>query len=57
MEKFRFAIMGAGGIAVTFCDAVKRLEGYEVAAVASKSLDRAKKFAKKKRREKRLWKL
>ena len=56
MEKFRFAIMGAGGIAVTFCDAVKRLEGCEVAAVASKSLDRAKKFAEK-RREKRLWKL
>lgn len=47
MEKFRFAIMGAGGIAVTFCDAVKRLEGCEVAAVASKSLDRAKKFAEK----------
>ena len=32
---FRFGIMGAGGIAAKFCDAVRRLEGAEVAAVAS----------------------
>lgn len=44
---FRFAIMGAGGIAEKFCDAVNRLENMEVIAVASKSLDRASRFAKK----------
>ena len=38
---FRFGIMGAGGIAAKFCDAVRRLEGAEVAAVASKSVERA----------------
>ncbi len=39
--------MGAGGISNKFCDAVSRLEGCEVAAVASKSLERAEAFAKK----------
>lgn len=42
---FRFAIMGAGKIAGNFCDAVSRLKDCEVAAVSSKSLDRAEKFA------------
>ena len=44
MESFRFGIMGAGGIAHKFCDAARRV-GCEVAAVASKSLERAKEFA------------
>lgn len=43
---FRFGIMGAGGIAAKFCDAVKRLDDAEVAAVASKSEERAKRFAR-----------
>lgn len=45
MGKFRFAIMGAGKIAVKFCDAVERLEDCEVTAVASKSAERAERFA------------
>ena len=44
---FRFAIMGAGGIAEKFCDAVNRLENMEVIAVASKSIERAEQFAQK----------
>ena len=47
MEKFRFAIMGAGAIAVKFCEAVQLLDGCEVCAVASKSLERASAFAGK----------
>ena len=43
---FRFAIIGAGGIAHKFCDAV-RLAGHEVTAVASKSAERAAEFAAK----------
>lgn len=42
MKKFRFAILGAGHIARQFCDAVSRIDGCEVCAVASKSLARAK---------------
>ena len=41
MEPFRFAIMGAGNIAGKFCEAVKLAEGCQVAAVASKSAQRA----------------
>lgn len=44
---FRFGIMGAGKISVKFCDAVRRTEGCEVAAVASKSMERAQTFAEK----------
>lgn len=43
---FRFAIMGAGHIANKFCDAVRRIDGAEVVAVASKT-GRAKEFAEK----------
>ncbi|MDO4285993.1 MAG: Gfo/Idh/MocA family oxidoreductase [Eubacteriales bacterium] len=48
--KFRFAVMGAGGIANKFCDAVRELDesgvcGAEVVAVASKSAERAQSFA------------
>lgn len=45
-KKFRFGIMGAGNIARQFCDAVTRQGEGVVAAVASKSLERAEKFAK-----------
>ncbi len=45
MSEFRFAIMGAGDISRKFCDAVRRIEGCRVAAVSSKSLERAKSFA------------
>ena len=47
MEPFRFAIMGAGNIAGKFCEAVKLAEGCQVAAVASKSAQRAEAFAAK----------
>lgn len=46
-KNFRFAIMGAGNIANKFCDAVKLLENCEVAAIASKSMERAAAFADK----------
>lgn len=49
MSKFKFAIMGAGKIAHKFCDAVKLLDEWGencfVGAVASKSMERAEKFA------------
>lgn len=44
-DAFRFAIMGAGGIAKKFCDAVSRVDGCVVAAVASKEMERAERFA------------
>lgn len=47
MNKFRFAIMGAGNIAGKFADAVSLLDNCEVAAVSSKSMNRAKNFAEK----------
>lgn len=46
-KNFRFAIMGAGNIANKFCGAVKLLENCEVAAIASKSMERASAFADK----------
>ncbi|HML48627.1 MAG TPA: Gfo/Idh/MocA family oxidoreductase, partial [Clostridia bacterium] len=45
--EFRFAVMGAGKIAVKFCDAVQRIPGCRVAAVSSKSMERANEFAQK----------
>lgn len=45
MKEFRFVILGAAKIAVKFCDAVRRIEGCRVAAVASKSKERARAFA------------
>ena len=47
MSIFRFGIMGAGGIANKFCDAVSLLDNCEVCAISSKSYDRAKNFATK----------
>lgn len=47
MNSFRFGILGAGNIANYFCNGVKRTEGAQVAAVASKSLERARAFAHK----------
>ena len=43
---FNFAIMGAGNIAGKFVDAARRVEGCDVVAVASKSMERAEKFAR-----------
>ncbi len=42
---FRFGIIGAGSIANKFCEAVRLLEGIQVAAVASKDRERARIFA------------
>lgn len=47
MRQFTFGIIGAGGIARQFCDAVRRIEGAEVIAVASKSMERAEAFAER----------
>ena len=47
MNKFRFAIMGAGDISRKFRDAARRIPECEVVAVSSKSLDRAKAFAER----------
>ncbi|MBQ8953868.1 MAG: Gfo/Idh/MocA family oxidoreductase [Clostridia bacterium] len=44
-REFSFAIMGAGHIAVKFADAVRRTAGCRVSAVASKSMERARRFA------------
>lgn len=44
---FKFGIIGAGYIAHKFCGAARRVENCEVAAVSSKSIDRAKEFAEK----------
>ena len=45
MSTFRFGILGAAGIASHFCIAVSQIKDCEVCAVASKSLERAEKFA------------
>ncbi len=45
MKTFRFAVMGAGNIANRFCDAAQLVEGCSVCAIASKSRERAEKFA------------
>ena len=45
MEICRFGIIGAGGIAAHFCNAVKSVEGAKVVAVASSSMARAEDFA------------
>ncbi|MBR3781734.1 MAG: Gfo/Idh/MocA family oxidoreductase [Clostridia bacterium] len=47
MNVFRFGIMGAGGIANKFCEAVSLLDNCEVCAISSKSYDKAKNFATK----------
>ena len=43
--KFRFGVVGAGNIAAKFVDAVRRVPGCEVAAVASRDAARAQAFA------------
>lgn len=47
MGNFRFAILGAGGIAEKFCNAAALITDCEVCAVASKSRERAQAFAQK----------
>lgn len=47
MNIFRFGILGAGNIAYYFCRGVSLVDGVRVAAVASKSLERARAFADK----------
>lgn len=44
--KFRFGIMGPGNIAAQFCEAAAKHGGAVVAAVASRSIERASAFAK-----------
>ena len=47
MKQFRFGILGAGGIAHKFCNAVGKVDDACVAAVASKDQKRAWRFAKR----------
>ena len=47
MKQFRFGILGAGGIAHKFCNAVSKVDDACVAAVASKDQKRAWRFAKR----------
>ncbi|MBO5035902.1 MAG: Gfo/Idh/MocA family oxidoreductase [Clostridia bacterium] len=47
MKNIRFGIMGAGNIAHQFCDAVRRVDGADVVAVSSKTLEKARIFAEK----------
>lgn len=46
MERFRIAILGAGHIAATMAATVRQMEGAEIYAVASRSLERAEAFAR-----------
>ena len=46
MKNIRFGIIGAGNIAKKFAAAAQMTDGAELCAVASKSADRAKDFAK-----------
>ncbi len=46
---FRFAVMGTGGVADSFCRAVRLVEGCEVAAVASRTVEKARAFAQPRR--------
>lgn len=45
MGTFRYAVLGAAKIGAKFCQAAALIEGCEVCAVASKSLERAIQFA------------
>lgn len=45
MKNFGFVILGAGNIGNKFCHAVSLIDHCKVLAVASKSIDRARKFA------------
>ena len=45
MNTFRFGVMGAAKIGAKFCDAVRGISGVQVAAVSSKSQERADAFA------------
>jgi predicted dehydrogenase len=45
MSKFRWAIIGTGGIARAFAEDLKRLEGHEVVAVGSRNIATAQDFA------------
>lgn len=47
MRDIRFVILGAGNIAGTMCGAISRIPHCEAAAVASKSLERARDFAER----------
>lgn len=47
MSTFRWGIIGTGGIAQTFAEDLKHLDGHIVAAVGSRSMSSAEKFAGK----------
>lgn len=45
MDKIRWGIIGTGGIATKFANAVKNADGAELVAVASRTLEKANEFA------------
>ena len=45
MITFKIGIIGAGNIAHTVADTITKLEGFDIAAVAARDLDRAESFA------------
>lgn len=45
MSRFRWGILGAGGIARAFVSDLKLADGHEVCAIGSRDLEKAKKFA------------
>jgi predicted dehydrogenase len=47
MTNFKFGIMGTGGIANKFAEAVALVDNCEIVAVANRHLERAALFAKK----------
>ncbi len=45
MENFRFGMVGAGSIAAKFAETCRGIEGVEAAAIASRSMEKARDFA------------
>jgi predicted dehydrogenase len=46
MKKFKWGVLGTGGIAAAFVNDLSRAEGHEVVAVGSRTLGKAQEFAK-----------
>lgn len=47
MDTFKIGILGAGWIAEKMAETVSRMNGYEISAIASRSIERARLFAAK----------
>ena len=47
MDTFKIGILGAGWISEKMAETVSRMNGYEISAIASRSIERARLFAAK----------